>query len=64
MEIFLPLDLSVFERMTQVAITPWTLSGTEVSGCKGKDILPFLASSDSQGPHDQIIEELNSHFSR
>ncbi|SRR5258708_990288 len=44
--------------------SPWILSGTEVSGCKGKDILPFLASSDSQGPHDQIIEELNSHFSR
>ncbi len=44
--------------------SPWILSGTEVSGCKGKDILPFFASSDSQGPHDQIIEELNSHFSR
>jgi len=40
------------------------LSGTELSGCKGKDMLPFLASGDYQGSHDQIIVEVTSHISR
>jgi transposase len=40
------------------------LSGTELSGCKGKDMLPFLASGDYQGSHDKTIEEVTSHFSR
>jgi hypothetical protein len=42
----------------------WMLSGTEVSGCKGMDILPFLSSCEYQGSNDKIIEEVNSYFSR
>jgi hypothetical protein len=40
------------------------LSGTGGAGCKNKDLLPLLTSCDFQGSHDQIIEEVNLHFSR
>jgi hypothetical protein len=42
----------------------WMLSGTEGSGRKNKNILLILTSCDFQGSHDQVIEEVNLHFSR
>jgi hypothetical protein len=42
----------------------WMLFGTESSGCKNKILLPLLTSGDFQGSHDQVIDELNLHYSR
>jgi hypothetical protein len=42
----------------------WMLSGTEVSGCKSKDVHLLLTSCDYQVSHDKVIEEGNSYFSR
>src|SRR5207247_10945262 len=42
----------------------WMHSGTEVSGCKNKDIHFLLTSCAYQGSHNQVIEEGNLHFSR
>ena len=39
------------------------LSGTGVSGCKSKDLLPLLTLCDFQGSNDQVIEEVNSYVS-
>jgi hypothetical protein len=36
----------------------WMLSGTGVSGFKRTDFLPILTSCDSQGSHDNVIEEV------
>ena len=41
----------------------WVLSGTGVSGCKSKDLLPHLTLCDFQGSNDQVIEEVNSYVS-
>jgi hypothetical protein len=41
----------------------WVLSGTGVSGCKSKDLLPLLTLCDFQGSKDQVIEEVNSYVS-
>ena len=41
----------------------WVLSGTGVSGCKSKDLLPLLTLCDFQGSNDQVIEEVNSYVS-
>jgi hypothetical protein len=41
----------------------WELSGTGVSGCKSKDLLPLLTSCDYQGSPDKVIEEINYIFS-
>jgi hypothetical protein len=41
----------------------WLLSGTGVSGCKSKDLLPLLTFCDFQGSHDQVIEEVHSYVS-
>jgi hypothetical protein len=41
----------------------WVLSGTGVSGCKSKDLLPLLTLCDYQGSNDKVIEEVNSYVS-
>jgi hypothetical protein len=41
----------------------WMLSGTGVSGCKSKDLLPLLTLYDFQRSNDQVIEEVHSYVS-
>src|SRR5258706_15606015 len=60
---FITMQLLVIFGARWTKHGPWMLSGTGGSGCKSKDILPILTSGNYRGSHDQIIEDVNLHFS-